>query len=479
MNQPVTDTLTESANGTPKLQKGLGLLDSSMLIMGSMIGSGIFIVSADMARQLQSPGMLLLAWIVTGILTIFGALSYGELAAMMPKAGGQYIYLKEAYSRLMGFLYGWTLFGVIQTGTIAAVAVAFAKFAGVFWPGIASTNVLLDLGFMTFSTQQLVAILCIWALTLLNFREVSTGALVQNILTFAKVGALLMVILLGLWLGFRQPNVGAHFETNWPDTVDLNLIGLFFVAMVGSAFSADAWNNITFTAGEVRNPQRNLPLSLLIGTGVVIGLYLLANVAYLAALTFQEIQTADQDRVGTLLMQKLLGPAGLYAMAALIMVSTFGCLNGIILTGGRVYYAMAKDRLFFPQAARLNKNGVPANSLVFQALWASLLTLSGSYGDLLDYVMFAVLLFYIFTVIGLFILRKKRPEWNRPYRVVGYPLVPIIYILLAAGICISLLVYKPQYSFSGLGIVLLGIPVYYVLKGTLAKGVDSDPQPGA
>ncbi len=458
------------ANGTTTAapQKALTLLDSSMLIMGSMIGSGIFIVSAGMARDLQSPGLLLLAWLVTGLITVFGALSYGELAAAMPQAGGQYVYLKEAYNPMVAFSYGWTLFAVIQTGTIAAVGVAFAKFTGVFVESISAQNLLFQIGTFSVSTQQLLAIVCIVALSLLNFRSVKTGALVQNLLTFTKIGALAVMIGLGLFAMLTRteplPVSASGGDSSLSDFSPLVFLGLFFSAMVGSLFSSDAWNNITFTAGEVQNPQRNLPLSLIIGTGSVTLIYLLANLVYVYNLPLESIQTAPEDRVATLLMQSILGPSGSYFMAAMVMVSTFGCLNGIILAGARVYYAMAKDNLFFKPAARLNGNGVPANALLFQCVWACLLALSGSYGDLLDYVMFAVILFYILTIAGIFILRRTRPAMPRPYKALGYPVIPALYILLATGFCVSLLVYRGRFAFWGLVIVLLGVPLYYLAR---------------
>ena len=456
----------ESSDKTPKPKRGLGLMDCAMLIMGSMIGSGIFITSAQIARDVKTPGMLLLSWGVAGIITILGALSYGELAAAMPKAGGQYIYLKEAYNKLVAFLYGWTLFAVIQTGTIAAVAVGFAKFSGIFFPSVSAKVLLIDIGFIKISTQQLLAITVILLLTFSNFRSVRTGALVQNFFTIIKITSLLGMIALGFYFGFNGKGDWGHFSPSFPDIINLSTIGIFGAALVGSLFSADAWNNITFTAGEVERPQRNIPLALIIGTGTVLSIYFLANVMYLYVLPIGKIQGADQDRVATLIMQNTLGDSGAKIMAAMIMVSTFGCLNGIILTGARVYYAMAKDRLFFPAAGKLNKNEVPANSLLFQALWACGLTLTGSYGNLLDYVMFAVILFYILTVVGIFILRKTKPDMERPYKAVGYPVIPAVYIALATFFCLSLLKYKPGYSWPGLGIVLLGIPIYFIVMRT-------------
>jgi APA family basic amino acid/polyamine antiporter len=443
--------------------KKLSLLDCTMLIMGSMIGSGIFIVPAAMSRDLGSPVMLLLAWAVTAVLTIFAALSYGELAAMMPKAGGQYVYLREAYNPMFGFLYGWTLFTVIQTGTIAAVAVAFAKFSGVFFPVISPNEILLEIGSFKIHTQQLLAIAIVWLLTFSNFRNVKTGALVQNIFTITKIGAILFMIVAGLYFAFsttaQQP------DYTFPEaTGTYGYWGIFCVALVGSIFSADAWNNVTFTGGEIDKPERNLPLSLIMGTGVVLAVYIFINWVYLKALPFEAIQTAEHDRVGTLLMQTVFGNAGMYLMAALIMISTFGCINGLTLSGSRVYYAMAKDGLFFKRAATLNEHGSPKFALIIQAIWTSLLTLSGSYGDLLDYVVFAVLIFYILTVAGIFILRKKQPDTPRPYKVFAYPYLPLVYILMATFICVNLLIFKPAYTYPGLGIVLLGVPVYFLVK---------------
>lgn len=386
-------------------QKKLSLLDSTTIIMGSMIGSGIFIVSADIAKQVQTPGMLLLAWVITGVITILGALSYGELAAMMPRAGGQYIYLKEAYNKLFGFLYGWTLFTVIQTGTIAAVAMAFALFTGVFIPEISPSNHILAIGSFTVSSQQLLAIAVIILLSVYNFRDVKTGALLQNIFTLTKVAALLLLIILGFYFGSHGLGHAENFSNAFPKITNWTTIGVFGAALTGSLFAADAWNNVTYTAGEVKNPQRNLPLSLFIGTSSVILLYILANIAYVYVLGVDGIAAADNKRLGTVMMQSILGDNGKFFMAAMIMISTFGCLNGVIFTAARVYYAMAKDGLFFKAAAKLNKNGVPAKSLTFQCIWSCLLCFSGSYGDLLDYVMFAVMIFYVLTVSGLFILR--------------------------------------------------------------------------
>ncbi|MDP1727065.1 MAG: amino acid permease [Bacteroidota bacterium] len=446
-----------------KSQKKLNLLDSTMLVIGSMIGSGIFIVSAGMSRDLLSVENLLLAWLLTGIMTFFAALSYAELGAAMPKAGGQYIYLKEAYGKLFGFLYGWTLFAVIQTGTIAAVGVAFAKFTGVLLPVISEKNALFSIGSFHISTVQLLAIAVIWLLTFSNFREVKQGAFIQNIFTLSKIAALLFVIAAGFYFVWQSPTIHWKFDAAKLNIGELG-IGIFAAAMVGSLFSSDAWNNITFTASEIDKPERTLPYSLLLGTGAVTLLYLLSNLVYVNAISFEGIQHAESDRVGTLLMLTVFGQVGSVLMALLIMVSTFGCINGLTLSGARVYYAMAKDGYFLKQAAVLNKNHSPQKALVMQAVWASLLTLSGSYGDLLDYVVFAVLLFYILTVAAVFVLRKKQPDLVRPYKVFAYPIVPAVYIIMASIICVSLLIYKPNYSYPGLAIVLAGVPVYWLIQ---------------
>ncbi len=437
-----------------------------------MIGSGIFIVSADIARQVNSPALLLLTWIITALLTIVAALSYGELAAAMPQAGGQYIYLREAFGSLAGFLFGWTFFVVIQTGTIAAVAVAFAKFAGVFFPWISAENVLVDLGFAKVHMQQLVGIAVILSLTWLNSRGIREGAIVQNVFTIAKVGALLALVALGLVLGRNEQAVAANFGSNFWANADWTwaTLSLTGVAMVGSLFSSDSWNNITFLAGEMKNPRRHLPLALLLGVGSVSVLYLLANLVYLNVLPLAAIQSAPQDRVGTAVVQSFLGVGAEKWMAAAIMISTFGCVNGLVLAGARVYYAMANDGLFFRVCGQIDpKTQTPTVSLIVQCVWASLLTLTGRYGDLLDYVIFAVLLFYVLTIWGIFVLRRKKPDLERPYKAFGYPVLPLLYIALAGWIEILLLLYKPNYTWPGLIIVLLGIPVYFVWKKNEAK----------
>jgi APA family basic amino acid/polyamine antiporter len=448
----------------PGLLKSLGLLDATTLVIGSMIGSGIFIVSADIMRQVASPGLMIATWVVTAVLTVIAALSYGELAAAMPEAGGQYVYLREAFGPLTGFLYGWTLFLVIQTGTLAAVAVAFAKFAGVFVPWISAQNRLAGVGRFGVSSQQLVAIAVLALLTWINTRGVRTGARVQNTFTFLKVGALLGLIFLGLALGRNPQAIAENFGNFWVHADwTFSTIRIVGVAMVGSLFAAVAWENVTFAGGEVRNARRSLPQALAIGTAVVSVLYIACNFVYLAALPAAAIQHAPEDRVATAAASVILGPVAVQVMAAAIMISTFGCLNGMILAGARVYYAMALDGLFFRPVARLNeRRHTPVVSLAVQCVWACLLTLSGTYSDLLDYVIFAVMLFYMLTIVGVFVLRRTRPAMERPYRAPGYPVLPGLYIVIVTVIEVLLLMYKPNYTWPGLIIVLLGVPVYYI-----------------
>lgn len=456
-------------------KRSLSLLDGVMLVAGSMIGSGIFIVSADMMRQLGSPSWMLLAWVASGVMTVLAALSYGELAGMMPKAGGQYVYIQRAFGKLPAFMYGWTVFTVIQTGLIAAVAVAFAKYSAVFFPVLGADNVLLDLGFLQINATQLFAIASIVLLTWFNARGVENGKVLQTSFTLAKIVALLALIVLGLWVAAGSGVLEANFSVGWnarglSTTADgtetwtplfgAALASAFGVALVGSLFSSDAWNNVTFIAGEIDRPQRNIPLSLLLGTGIVTVLYLLANFAYLALLPSDAIAHAQADRVGAAAAAVIFGNKGALIMAGLIMVSTFGCNNGIILSGARLYYAMAHDRLFFRKAGVLNKAAVPGFALWVQCAWASLLCLSGRYGDLLEYTMFASLLFYIVTISGLFVLRWREPEAERPYRAWGYPVLPALYIAGAAAFCLNLLWSKPLYTGMGLGIVALGAVVY-------------------
>jgi basic amino acid/polyamine antiporter, APA family len=457
---------TTTRGVTPGFIKGLGLLDSTTLVVGSMIGSGIFIVSADIARQVNSPGLLIMTWVVTGVLTMIAALSYGELAAAMPQAGGQYVYLREAFGPLSGFLYGWTLFLVIQTGTIAAVAVAFAKFLGIFLPWVSAQNHLIGTGKVGLTTQQLVAITIIGLLSVVNMRGIRTGAAVQNVFTIAKTAALLGLIAIGFLLGRNPEALHRNFRHFWGGASGgWHILRLVGVAMVGSLFSADAWNNVTFTAGEVRHPRRNLPLSLALGVAIVMTLYIAANFGYLNVLPLEAIQHAPEDRVATAAAARILGPGAQEIMAVAIMVSCFGCINGLILAGARVYYAMALDGVFFRRAGALDaRHHAPVFALALQGLWTMLLTLSGSYSDLLDYVIFAVLLFYILTIAGLFVLRRTRPQMERPYKAFGYPVLPVTYMAAAAVIEILLLFYKPNYTWPGLIIVLLGVPVYYLWR---------------
>lgn len=447
------------------LIKGLGLLDATTLVMGSMIGSGIFIVAADIARQVNSPGLLMMTWFVTAAMTLIAALSYGELAAAMPHAGGQYVYLREAFGPMWGFLYGWTLFLVIQTGTIAAVAVAFAKYTGIFAPWVSAEHYLFGSGRLGLTTQELLAILIVLLLSWTNTRGIRTGAAVQNVFTFAKVAALLGLIAFGFLVGRNAPAVQANFTGFWRNSGwNFNTVRLVGVAMVGALFSSDAWNNVTFTAGEVRNPKRNLPLSLALGVGAVSALYIACNFVYLNVLPLGAIQHAAEDRVATEVVN-VFSPLGVQLMAAAIMVSTFGCNNGLILAGARVSYAMAKDGLFFQRAARVDPmHHTPRFALLVQCIWTVLLILSGSYSDLLDYVIFAALLFYILTIAALFVLRRTQPNLERPYRAFGYPVLPALYIVAAALIAILLIIYKWQNAGRGLLIVVLGLPVYFLWR---------------
>jgi APA family basic amino acid/polyamine antiporter len=469
----------------PEFVKALTLTDATMLVVGSMIGSGIFIVSADISRTLGSPGWLLIAWVLTGVITVLGALAFGELAAMYPRAGGMYVFLRESMGPLMGFLYGWTLFIVIQTGTIAAVAVAFGKFLGVLFPAVTADRWLMAVDLKAGGTtlefglswQRVVALISIWVLTWVNLRGVKEGKWVQTVLTFVKTATLVALILLGLTIGRNAEAIAANFGNGnffagSPDFGALFVV-TFGSALVGSLFSSDAWHAPTFAAAEVQNPARNLPRALLNGTVMVTALYALANVSYLVVLplhgtaegaTIMErgISFATQDRVATAVMESIFGPSGALIMAGAIVVSTLGCNNGLILSGARVYYAMARDGSFFARAGVLSEHGVPSFSLVMQSIWASLLCLTGSYNQLLDYVIFAALVFYALTTIGLFVLRAKRPDEPRPYRAVGYPVLPALYVLAASGVAVTLLVAAKTrvQSLTGLLIVLLGVPVY-------------------
>jgi APA family basic amino acid/polyamine antiporter len=472
----------------------LNLFDTTLLVAGSMIGSGIFIVSADIARVVGSAGWLLVVWILSGVITLFAALSYGELAGMMPQAGGQFVYIKKAFGDLVAFVYGWTVFLVIQTGVIAAVAVAFAKFTGVFIPFFEEGNVMFHIINLKITSAQLLAIFIIAILTFINTRGIENGKAIQRIFTSAKLIALSALIIVGVYYGFHSDVFSNNMAQAWDAKQEIPLIksgtvighlseplsGMTLatalgLAMIGSLFSSDAWNNVTFIAGEVENPKRNIPLGLFFGVCIVTLIYVLANVAYLCLLPLEGIERArsvfdqgimyaQKDRVGTAALFLVFGDIAKYLMAALIMVSTFGCNNGLILAGSRLFQSMAKDGLFFKKAASLNKFNVPSNAMIFQGIWASALCLSGSYGDLLDYCTFSSLIFYIITIAGLFVLRKKMPDADRPYKAFGYPVVPALYIILTTLICVDLLVYKTFNCGMGLLIIALGVPVYFIFK---------------
>jgi len=457
----------------------LSLLDTTLIVSGSMIGSGIFIVSSEMARTVGSSGWLLLCWVLTGVLTLFAALSYGELAGMMPKAGGQYVYIKKAFGSLTAFTYGWTVFLVIQTGVIAAVAVAFAKYVGVFIPLFEEGKVFMEIGKFKLTYAQLLAIGSIALLTFLNARGIKNGKIIQRVFTFAKLIALFGLILIGLYAGFKNNIFSANMTNAWDASslvdgkaVPLSGIAIWIavgVAMIGSLFSSDAWNNVTFIAAEIKKPEKNIPRGLMLGTFIVTVIYCLANVAYLCLLSMEQIQQADHDRVGAAAMATIFsGNTAMYLMAGLIVISTFGCNNGLILAGSRLFQAMSHDRLFFKKAKENNSFGVPGYALVIQGVWASLLCLSGSYNDLLTYSTFASLLFYIVTITGIFVLRKKEPGMERPYKAWGYPIVPALYVILTTLICVDLvysdIIHETWNTVYGLLIVGFGIPVYYVFK---------------
>ena len=458
-----------------EFKPSLSAFDATMIVAGSMIGSGIFIVSADITRNVGSAGWLVAVWLLTGFMTLTAALSYGELSAMFPKAGGQYVYLKESYNPLLGFLYGWSFFSVIQTGTIAAVGVAFSKFAGYFFPSLEMTdaNILFQLGFLKIYPAQVLSIVTIILLTYINTKGVQSGKIIQSTFTITKLASLFGLI----GFGFLLASKASIWDANWANAWEMKTIAsdnsttpIFGVAilraiaasMVGSSFSSDAWNNVTFIAGEIKNPKRNIGLSLFLGTLIVTVIYISANLMYLSVLPLNEIANAPADRVAVAASNVIFGNIGTYVIAVMIMISTFGCNNGLILAGARVYYTMAQDGLFFKKAATLNKNAVPAWALWAQCIVASLLCLSGRYGDLLDMVSFIVVIFYILTIIGIFILRKKRPELDRPYKAFGYPVLPAIYILMGTCFCVLLIIYKPNFTWPGLIITLLGVPLYYL-----------------
>lgn len=461
-----------------KLKASLGLLDGTMIVAGSMIGSGIFIVSADIIRNVGSAGWLIAVWLITGFMTLTAAVSYGELSAMFPKAGGQYVYLKEAYNKLIAFLYGWSFFAVIQTGTIAAVGVAFSKFTAYLIPAVSEDNILFStlIGSYHFklNAAQCVSIVLIILLTAINTRGVKTGKLIQNTFTLTKLASLFGLIIFGVIM-----IKGDVWHANWTNAWDIHklnkdntvapytlvaALGAIAGAMVGSIFSSDAWNNVTFIAGEMKNPQRNIGLSLFLGTLIVTVIYVSVNLVYTGVLPLHDIATAEKDRVAVSASQVIFGNIGTYVIAVMIMISTFGCNNGLILAGARVYYTMAKDGLFFKRTGTLNKNAVPSFGLWVQCLVACVLCLSGQYGDLLDMISLVVVIFYVLTIIGIYILRVKRPDADRPYKAFGYPVLPAIYIIMGIAFCVLLLAYKPEYSRGGLVIVLSGIPIYYITK---------------
>ena len=458
-----------------EFKPSLSAFDATMIVAGSMIGSGIFIVSADITRNVGSAGWLVAVWLLTGFMTLTAALSYGELSAMFPKAGGQYVYLKESYNPLLGFLYGWSFFSVIQTGTIAAVGVAFSKFAGYFFPSLEMTdaNILLQMGFLKIYPAQLLSIAIIVLLTYINTKGVQGGKMIQSTFTITKLASLFGLI----GFGFLLASKASIWDANWANAWEMKtiasdnstapifgvaILGAIAASMVGSIFSSDAWNNVTFIAGEIKNPKRNIGLSLFLGTLIVTVIYISANLMYLSVLPLNEIANAPADRVAVAASNVIFGNIGTYVIAVMIMISTFGCNNGLILAGARVYYTMAQDGLFFKKAGTLNKHAVPAWALWAQCIVAGLLCLSGRYGDLLDMVSFIVVIFYILTIIGIFILRKKRPELDRPYKAFGYPVLPAIYILMGTCFCVLLIIYKPNFTWPGLIITLLGVPLYYL-----------------
>lgn len=466
---------------TASMKRSLTLADATFLVAGSMIGSGIFIVSADITRHVGSAPWLIVVWLIGGFMTLTAALSYGELSGMYPEAGGQYIYLRESYNPLVAFLYGWSLFAVIQTGTIAAVGVSFFKFLGYFLPGAGDDRVLLSIGSFTVSPAQVLAILLIFGLTFLNTRGIRNGKIIQAVFTLTKVLSIGVLILAGLLL-LKHPVLTANWHDAWRlRSIDITgalhaypsgfaFGGAIAAALTGCIVSYDAWNNVTFMAGEIRDPRRNIGLSLLLGTLTVTLLYVLLNVMFTAVLPLHQIAYAPRDRVGISAAQAIFGVSGTAIIALMIMIATFGCNNGMILAGARVYYRMAGDGLFFSRTGKLNSKGVPAYALWLQAGMASVLCLSGRYGDLLDMISFTVVIFYILTIAGIFILRKRKPNLERTYKAIGYPVLPAVYILLGTGFCVLLAIYKPHYTWPGLGIALLGIPIYFVRKAFYGSG---------
>ncbi|WP_114936851.1 APC family permease [Mucilaginibacter endophyticus] len=463
----------------PKMKHELSLLDGTMLVSGSMIGSGIFIVSADITRNVGSAGWLIAIWIITGFMTLTAALSYGELSGMFPKAGGQYVYLKEAYNKLIAFLYGWSFFAVIQTGTIAAVGVAFSKFTAYLIPAFSEDNILFQIGFLKISAAQLMSIFIIVVLTYINTKGVKSGKIIQTTFTLTKLLSLFGLIIFG-FVALKPEIWHANWSNAWDihnlkadnTTVGLTLataMGAIAASMVGSIFSSDAWNSVTFIAGEMKNPKRDVALSLGLGTLIVTIIYVSANVAYTGVLSMHDIATADKDRVAVAASHIIFGNLGTYIIAVMIMISTFGCNNGLILSGARVYYTMAKDGLFFKQTGELNKAGVPEFGLWIQAVVASILCLSGRYGDLLDMISFVVVIFYVLTILGIYILRAKQPNAERPYKALGYPILPAIYIVMGLIFCVLLIIYKPQFTWPGFIIVLIGVPIYFISQRNVKK----------
>jgi APA family basic amino acid/polyamine antiporter len=475
-SQPIKTTNRMEENKPGEFKRELGLLDGTMLVVGSMIGSGIFIVSADIARQVGSAGWLILIWLISGLITMIAAVSYGELSAMFPNAGGQYVYLKEAYNKLIAFLYGWSFFAVIQTGTIAAVGVGFSKFAAYLYPPLSDENILYELGDFKLNAAQIVSIITIVLLTYINSRGVKNSKILQTVLTIIKILSLFGLIVFGFILAAKADIWNANWTNAWSsrafDTESGSwmpiggtaLLTGISAAMVGSLFSSDAWVGVTFIAGEIKNPKRNVGLSLFLGTFIVTIIYILTNLMYLAVIPMQEIATAKSDRVAVVASQYTFGDMGTIIIALMIMISTFACNNGLIMAGARVYYTMAKDGLFLKKAGEINKAGVPEWALWVQCVWASALCLTGKYGDLLDFVIIIVLIFYILTIYGIFILRKKMPNVERPYKAFGYPFLPLVYIIVAVAICVGLLLTKFSTCGWGVLIMLTGIPVYYLTK---------------
>ena len=486
----MADNQTAAASSEQGFKRNVSLFDGIMLVSGVMIGSGIFLTSAEISRTVGGMGWVLLVWLLGGFMTIVGAMSYGELSALYPKAGGQYVYLREAYNPLVGFLYGWAYFAVIECGTIAAVAVAFAKYLAFIIPGLGEDNILFSAGFLDISVAQLIAIASIVVLSYINTQGINKGRIIQSAFTVAKVLALICLIGFGLgavrsgvllvnwsnaWEGFHYNLTRQGTGNSYSDALPIGgieLVGLIGVAMVGSLFSSDAWNSVTSIASEVKNPKKNVAKSLFLGTLLVTVVYFLCNFVYVGVLPMKEIAFAPADRVAASAALYIFGGTGAVVIAVMILVSTFGCNNGLILSGARVYYTMARDGLFFPKTGRLNKHGVPAYAIWIQCIWASILCLSGRYSDLLNYIIFVVLLFYILTIIGIYILRVKQPGLERIYKAPGYPILPAIYIFMAAVVCVSLFILRPYYTWPGLILVIIGIPLYYLMKRKYRKMTD-------